>query len=92
MAKHRSKGIGAGPGQGPGNGNPPKPLDTSPEKQRARINKRWAAHRERVAMGPDAVEAHARMVRLKNARLEMVRAKRAMRSSELPPRAGFEGA
>ncbi|MEE3502654.1 hypothetical protein [Acidiphilium acidophilum] len=80
-AGHRGKGTGCGPANGPGNGNPGKPLDTSPDKQRARINKRWAAHRERVAQGPDAVAQHARMIRLEKARLELVRAKRAMRAS-----------
>lgn len=84
-AGHRGKGGGYRPPQGAGNGNPGKPLDTAPEKQRARALKRWAAHRERVAMGPHVVEEHARKVRFEKMRLEIVREKRAMRAS-LPPR------
>jgi hypothetical protein len=88
MAGHRGSGRGQGPARGPGNGNPPKLLDTSPEKQRERVMRRWAAHRERVAQGPDVVAAHARMVRFKKMRLEL---KRVMRSIQLPPRVCSEG-
>lgn len=65
-------------------------LDTAPEKQRARALKRWAAHRERVAQGPDAVAQHARMIRFEKMRLELVREKRRIRA-ELPPRVCSEG-
>ena len=85
MTGHRGK--GKGPARGFGNGNPRAPmLDTSPEKQRARALKRWADHRERVAQGPDAVEAHRRVIALNQAKLKNLRERRAIRAS-LPPRA-----
>lgn len=89
MPAHRRKGRGAGPGQGAGNGSPKAPpLDTSPEKQRARAHKRWAAWRERRAAGPEAVELHRRKLVLERERREV---KALARSIPMPPRAGFEG-
>jgi hypothetical protein len=91
LAGHRGYGKGQGPARGPGNGNPAKPLVTTPELQRARAHKRWSDHRERAAEGPEAVAAHARMCRLKKIKAELKRAKRAMRSIQLPPRVCSEG-
>jgi hypothetical protein len=72
MVGHRGHGWGQGPGKGRGNGNPKAPpLDTSPELQRKRVNKRWTDHRARVAEGPHAVELHRRMLVLKKAKKEL---------------------
>jgi hypothetical protein len=85
MAGRCGHGCGQGPGKGRGNGNPKAPpLDTSSAKQRARVNKRWAAHRARVAEGAHAVELHRRMLVLQKAKKEL---RTLMRSIQLPPRA-----
>jgi hypothetical protein len=89
-AGHTSMGRGVGPATGRGNGKPRQKLDTSPEKQRERVLKRWAAHRERVAMGPHAVEEHARKLRFQKIVNELKREKRRIRD-ELPSRARLEG-
>ncbi|MDD2706268.1 MAG: hypothetical protein PHU07_13190 [Acidocella sp.] len=83
---HTSKGRGCGPATGRGNGKPRQKLDTAPEKQRERVLKRWAAHRQRVAMGPHVVEEHARKLRFQKIAQELKREKRRIRD-ELPPRA-----
>jgi len=92
MAGHRGMGRGCGPASYAHSDKPRQPLLITPEKQRERALKRWAAHRERVAQGPEAVEAHARLVRFKKVRMAMKKEKRAMRSSVLPSHAGYEGA
>lgn len=91
-AGHRGKGKGCGPASYEHSDKPrAAPLDTSSEKQRGRVLKRWAAHRERVAQGPDAVEAHARMLRFKKARMEIKREKRRIRATLPPPACSMEG-
>ncbi len=91
MAGHRGKGIGAGPASYAQSDKPRQPLVITPEKQRERALKRWADHRDRVAQGPEAVEAHARQVRFKKVRMAMKKEKRAIRSSVLPSPACPEG-
>lgn len=84
-AGHRGKGRGCGPASHEHSAAPMTMLDTAPEKQRARALKRWADHRERVAQGPEAVEAHARIVRFEKIRREMRREKRRIRAGLPPP-------
>ncbi len=92
MPGRRGKGIGAGPASYAHSDKPRQPLVLTPEMQRERALKRWAAHRERVAQGPDAVEAHARVVRFKKVRLQMKKEKRALRASAIPSPACVERA
>lgn len=91
MPGHKGKGRGCGPASYVHSDKPRQPLVITPEKQRERALKRWAAHRERVAQGPEAVETHARLVRLEKIRLEMKREKRRIHASVLPSPARSEG-
>lgn len=91
MPGHKGKGRGCGPASNLHSDKPRQPLVITPEKQRERALKRWADHRDRVAQGPEAVEAHARLVRLEKIRLEMKREKRRIHASVLPSPARSEG-
>ncbi len=90
MAGRKGKGRGCGPASYAHSDKPRQLLVITPEKQRERALKRWADHRERVAQGPDAVEAHARVVRFKKVRLQMKKEKRALRASTIPSPARVE--
>jgi hypothetical protein len=87
-AGHRSMGGGYRPAQGPGNGSPGKPLDITPEKQRARgvkSGERRRFYRDHPGH-PDT-----RLHRLKMLRMELVRMKRAIRARNEPPRVRSDG-
>lgn len=90
-AGHKGKGKGCGPASHVHSDKPRQPLVITPEKQRERALKRWADHRERVAQGPEAVEAHARIVRFEKMRREMKREKRRIHASVLPSPARSNG-
>ena len=81
MTGHRGKGRGQGPASRIHSEKPRQPLVITPEKQRERALKRWADHRERVAQGPEAVEAHRRAVALRKMRQQMKAERRAIRAS-----------
>ena len=85
MTGHRGKGRGQGPASRTNSDKPRQPLVITPEKQRERALKRWADHRERMAQGPEAVEAHRRAVALRKMRKQMKVERRAIRARMPPP-------
>ena len=48
MAGAKSQGVGQGPAKGTGNGSAAHKLDTSPEKQRERVNSGWMKRKMRA--------------------------------------------